>query len=222
MRRSGFTLIELLVVIAIIAILAAILFPVFARAREKARQTSCLSNEKQIMLGWIMYAQDYDEMSCQVWYGDPWGTATVYKYGDVLNPYIKNDQVWVCPSRAGQTIGSGNAMRAWGYGINCAFMNCRPMAQIPRPAEKIVIMDSVRSDWRAQPVRGDYSAHCNLAIPTDEIANENAYGHNGGLNYGFADGHAKWMGQAHPFPTTAGTVKQPSDSWWDLSDTPST
>ncbi len=61
MRRKGFTLIELLVVIAIIAILAAILFPVFARAREKARQTSCLSNLKQLSLGVLMYAQDYDE-----------------------------------------------------------------------------------------------------------------------------------------------------------------
>src|SRR5450432_3222602 len=60
-RRTGFTLIELLVVIAIIAILAAILFPVFARAREKARQVSCISNAKQIVLGALMYSQDYDE-----------------------------------------------------------------------------------------------------------------------------------------------------------------
>jgi len=73
-NRRGFTLIELLVVIAIIAILAAILFPVFARAREKARQTSCLSNEKQIGLSWIMYADDYDETvvdSDPLYYADP-------------------------------------------------------------------------------------------------------------------------------------------------------
>jgi prepilin-type N-terminal cleavage/methylation domain-containing protein len=62
MRKSGFTLIELLVVIAIIAILAAILFPVFAKAREKARQTSCLSNQKQLALAWMQYVQDYDEV----------------------------------------------------------------------------------------------------------------------------------------------------------------
>ena len=91
--RRGFTLIELLVVIAIIAILAAILFPVFARAREKARQTSCLSNTKQIGLGVLMYISDYDQKCLQI----PWGSQEP-PYWVVLEPYMKNQQLWSCPS----------------------------------------------------------------------------------------------------------------------------
>jgi prepilin-type N-terminal cleavage/methylation domain-containing protein/prepilin-type processing-associated H-X9-DG protein len=102
-RRSGFTLIELLVVIAIIAILAAILFPVFAQARDKARQTSCLSNCKQIGTSLMMYAQDYDE---NLPYSGVYGANhPLFKQGYqwglwviILDPYIKNRQVWVCPS----------------------------------------------------------------------------------------------------------------------------
>lgn len=111
-NRDAFTLIELLVVIAIIAILAAILFPVFAQAREKARQTSCLSNMKQIGTGAIMYAQDYDEIMPETgWQGpcsDPVNGATVaandnffsgvYSFPLAIQPYTKNFQVLVCPS----------------------------------------------------------------------------------------------------------------------------
>ena len=96
-RRSGFTLIELLVVIAVIAILAAILFPVFAQAREKARAASCVSNLKQIMTGVKMYSQDYDESSMHyLWYQIQGGAYTTWM--DLVNPYIKNEQVFICPS----------------------------------------------------------------------------------------------------------------------------
>ena len=119
--KSGFTLIELLVVIAIIAILAAILFPVFAQAREKARQSTCLSNEKQIALGATMYIQDYDESFPRVYISpppsprQPWASFT---WEDAIGPYIKNGTVtvtwastdgspvtitgggiWLCPSQ---------------------------------------------------------------------------------------------------------------------------
>src|SRR6056297_1773437 len=93
---TGFTLIELLVVIAIIAILAAILFPVFARAREKARQTSCLSNLKQIGLAEKMYESDYDEVTGS--YSSHPGAAADYSYHDIFDPYLKNDQIKLCPS----------------------------------------------------------------------------------------------------------------------------
>ena len=102
--RAGFTLIELLVVIAIIAILAAILFPVFAQAREKARQTSCLSNTKQFALSTLMYVQDYDETFPQSAYSldnqilIPGSGDRVFTVYEAMYPYMKNIQIVVCPS----------------------------------------------------------------------------------------------------------------------------
>lgn len=105
--RKGFTLIELLVVIAIIAILAAILFPVFAQAREKARSAQCISNQKQIGTGIMMYTQDYDEHYPQAyWYKNDAGDGAGYvQWSGSIFPYIKNAQVFVCPShRSGGMI----------------------------------------------------------------------------------------------------------------------
>ena len=117
-HRKGFTLIELLVVIAIIAILAAILFPVFARAREKARSSSCLSNLKQIGLAALQYSQDYDE------FFPAWGTWDqsvgnwLYIY-NALAPYMKNLQIIDCPSDEW----NGNALAAWESPNNVCWYN---------------------------------------------------------------------------------------------------
>jgi prepilin-type N-terminal cleavage/methylation domain-containing protein/prepilin-type processing-associated H-X9-DG protein len=99
-NNRGFTLIELLVVIAIIAILAAILFPVFAQARDKARAASCLSNTKQMGLGITMYAQDYDETYPQAyWYTNDLNGADGYnQWSGLIQPYVKNNAIFVCPS----------------------------------------------------------------------------------------------------------------------------
>ncbi len=100
MMKRGFTLIELLVVIAIIAILAAILFPVFSAAREKARQTNCVSNTRNIMMAAAQYTQDYDEMlnRIRVWRFVRQGNNWAMGAEDMLAPYLRNEQIWKCPS----------------------------------------------------------------------------------------------------------------------------
>ena len=102
LNRRAFTLIELLVVVAIIAILAAILFPVFGRARENARRSSCQSNLKQIGLGLLQYVGDYDEVVPQSSFNGYYGAAgdPTYKWMDAIFPYVKSEQVFVCPSDA--------------------------------------------------------------------------------------------------------------------------
>jgi prepilin-type N-terminal cleavage/methylation domain-containing protein len=117
-RSNGFTLIELLVVIAIIAILAAILFPVFAQAREKARQTACVSNMRQIGIGLNMYVQDNDEMypgALQQLATINGGTDARQPLDRQLNPYIKNDQLWFCPSdhQPRVSAAAGNGLSFW-------------------------------------------------------------------------------------------------------------
>ena len=104
MRRRGFTLIELLVVIAIIAILAAILFPVFAKAREKARQTSCTSNEKQLGLGFLQYTQDYDEQMPQPLVGGGPGGAYSRGWAGAIYPYVRSVGVYKCPDDPNDTL----------------------------------------------------------------------------------------------------------------------
>lgn len=189
MKRRGFTLIELLVVIAIIAILAAILFPVFARAREKARQSSCSSNLKQLGLGILMYAQDYDETlpaHCAGWGSMFWLYSTV--------PYVKNKQITECPSLArGDDVG-GQGFRSYGYNFE---LSGAKMGRVQFPAELIMLADStVCSD----PYNTTACGCCYIApAPRSGCCAQNApWGrmsgrHNSGANHTFMDGHVKWM-----------------------------
>jgi len=148
-NRRGFTLIELLVVIAIIAILAAILFPVFAQAREKARAISCASNLKQLGLGLIQYSQDYDEQLPPAWIGYPEvGFPGTARWMDVIQPYVKNTQVYTCPDSATKYVpvptnkivnsidpatGIRYGNENGGYSMNVTYFSDDPNAHPPTP-----------------------------------------------------------------------------------------
>jgi len=122
-RKNAFTLIELLVVIAIIAILAAILFPVFARARENARRSSCQSNLKQIGLGLIQYQQDYDE-KYQLSFGG--GDGNNLQWMQLAQPYVKSSQIFVCPSNSATKpvdFTTTNDYDKGSYSLNAAYYN---------------------------------------------------------------------------------------------------
>lgn len=158
-RRRGFTLIELLVVIAIIAILAAILFPVFARARKQARKAMCLSNVKQIGTGVMMYVQDYDETYPNAqWHMElpAWASPTYQRIHLLVQPYVKNIQVGICPEDAavytwsGQNISYGyHGPGSWNYQADASAMAYstadriigRSMAAIDLPASTWMLID---------------------------------------------------------------------------------
>jgi len=200
--RRGFTLIELLVVIAIIAILAAILFPVFARAREKARQTSCLSNLKQLGLGLMMYAQDYDERLPATY---QWVTQGVdwplYSWRAAMLPYVKNAQIHVCPSDGGAGGDlSPNSLGPVSYAANVYVMqpNRGPVetaiGPISKPSETFLIFDAWAANrWCAQDntvIGGGATCYARPAgIRPDDV---DISIHNGGFNAAMCDGHAKW------------------------------
>lgn len=194
-KKHGFTLIELLVVIAIIAILAAILFPVFAKAREKARQTQCLSNLKQLGNAIEMYKQDYDESfpGAYIYRGAFGDISQLYWWTTNLQPYLKNLGILVCPSGS--------------QGLCCA-----------RPEDKGMKYSYTYNDevgqWPAQGLSDAAAAtpattlimwdapwpECNSIAGSDAGFNTGgagivSYRHNDGFNGLFCDGHAKWFKQ---------------------------
>jgi len=239
--KSGFTLIELLVVIAIIAILAAILFPVFAQAREKARQSTCLSNCKQIGLGIQMYVDDYDEClpfawysggigstssmpgqnfyTTNWWYGGPWKWDT---WMDAVYPYIKNSKIFECPSRRGTA----------GYATNTHIMKPQnpnttsvSLTTISKPAQIVFSCDALI--YKADVNGATQSITLTVTGPNFINANANAYQgnsekvtrHNDGINYTFADGHAKYY-KRYQGPAEAATYPGNTDwgdgsIWWN-------
>lgn len=187
-RLNAFTLIELLVVIAIIAILAAILFPVFGRARENARRASCQSNLKQIALGMQQYTQDFDETFLEQ------DVANDYHYAHILQPYLKSRQIFVCPSAAGPTVDitatfpSDGRDYSWisesttygnytgSYGMN-SVLHGAALAEIQEPARTAMLFDAghVAATGAADPRIFGSARHFE------------------GYNVAYADGHVKWF-----------------------------
>ena len=207
MRRTGFTLIELLVVIAIIAILAAILFPVFAKAREKARQTSCLSNEKQLCLAVLSYAQDYDEiLPPALLYWVAGDTNWLKSWMMLCYPYVKNVQLYACPSYSQVPGYSDNTVNNYANipkESYCAQSNGAAglaLGSVPRPSETIYGYESKGAFGNvANPYPPDgcgyYCGQTALNITKNLNTNGANMPHNGGMNCFFVDGHSKWMGQ---------------------------
>lgn len=186
----GFTLIELLVVIAIIAILAAILFPAFARARENARRTSCLSNTKQLGLGALQYSQDYDERLPPAFNED-----TGKYWSELIQPYVKSTQLFYCPSDANHSsanaFGAGaNISYGWNFRwLTHAGIDDRPytfggvsLAQIASSSETVMLGDSPNSNatWAISAS----SLYASYGPPARHLE---------GSNVSFVDGHSKWF-----------------------------
>ena len=183
--KRGFTLIELLVVIAIIAILAAILFPVFAKAREKARQSSCLSNVKQLGLGALQYAQDYDEILPRTAIQVPTG---YYGWETLIYPYVKNDQIFTCPSKSTVRWSAATplAYSPCGYGYfgpnGAVSLRMKPQGADSSPSLCAIFDDS--------HVTKHYVID-GTVISTTDNGRPPEPRHNDGANFCYVDGHAK-------------------------------
>lgn len=183
MKNKAFTLIELLVVIAIIAILAAILFPVFAQVREKARSISCLSNLKQIGLGVTQYEQDYDEKGPNG--ADPYGRCSGWAH--LIYPYVKSVQVYRCPDDSGSDQGTSS------YGINANLGHYQgsnaqgsatgiSLSEYNSPSKTVLLFETANAKYYDV----SYDSPTNPpAYPTDEI-------YNGGSSSGFGVGHSDY------------------------------
>ncbi len=204
-ERPAFTLIELLVVIAIIAILAAILFPVFAKAREKARQSSCLSNFKQLGLGMLQYAQDYDEkftgMSLSSGQPNPVVPGDTYFnyysggpyyfdcWSNGIYPYVKNVQIYRCPSTTYENYGVSYGVPAYGanpaggYVTMFGASSGPAMSSLKRPSEILMITEK------------GAGGGCQYLLSTQYYACRDS--HNEGGNLVYFDGHTKWLRFEH-------------------------
>lgn len=228
LARSAFTLIELLVVIAIIAILAAILFPVFARARDKARQAQCISNLNQIAKAFRMYNQDYDT------YMPPTAVSTIPTspiWSAMVVPYVKNNDLFRCPNDGVGRYVETYEMRGWlPYGYNREWAPFSPtrneldyvvqLSRVVQPAMCVVVTDSVPGDV-AQGYVG-YIVRANV-LPTPINARAGfAARHSDGINIAFADGHSKWYKAESVVPIAGNLNNTPAGVRWDPIDYQST
>lgn len=223
--KKGFTLIELLVVIAIIAILAAILFPVFARARENARRSSCQSNLKQIGLGFVQYIQDYDE---RMPVGITADVSNPYGWADAIQPYLKSTQIYQCPSDtvAPQTgVANPTAAGYTDYYAN-SYVLGTSQAQLNNVALTVLAGDGVGTGATARymcdgsnctqggtdPTATDPTLVTAIASATGITINGGAQRHLETSNFLFADGHVKSLKGASDTQSSAVTNNMTGDN----------
>ncbi len=227
-RNAAFTLIELLVVIAIIAILAAILFPVFAKAREKARQTTCVSNMKQLGLALLQYLQDSDEVNPYRTYP----SVSNYSWKNVLYPYVKTSAVYVCPDNPNSAINDydSNPQLAVSYVPNClnnppkvtqvgvvgenSYTGTTTAAQVGSPSTLIVVLETPNraTDFY---ITSPYFDGTNPNVPYVNTNSANVVpfvGHTLMSNYMFYDGHVKSQNPAQTLAISEGG-SSPTDEW---------
>ena len=203
--RRAFTLIELLVVIAIIAILAAILFPVFAQAREKARQSSCLAQCKQWGIASELYKQDYDG-TIVAWSSkalDDRGRQRDIYWSEMLQPYMKNRHIGVCPNEVGK-VARTTAFLSYCFNRNVQFgINNTPASesQVRYPTTTIAIAEWAGIDYTGCDWVGPQSFYSGWALKPLDVNGDRR--HNGGSNYVYFDGHASW---SRPEKTTYNTT----------------
>jgi prepilin-type N-terminal cleavage/methylation domain-containing protein len=207
MVRRGFTLIELLVVIAIIAILAAILFPVFARAKEAAKKAACLSNDRQLTLGVILYCGDYDDELMPV--ADPTNTVLWF---DLEEPYINNAWVRICPDdqQDKESYGLNSLVFVDLYGSTPgALPPLYNMSQFAFPAETVMISELGTGDDLLTPIPNAIK----VVVPDDRINDvydgRPIFRHFSQDNLGFFDGHARAMRKEQFY-----VGQTPADHWF--------
>lgn len=205
-RRGGFTLVELLVVIAIIAVLAAILFPVFAQVREKGRQSACSSNLNQISKAFLMYANDYSQMMPTVAWAFRPVSPDAPLWTGMIAPYIKDTNIFRCPSAPDASYGATWQERLnlayglnwfWGFPYQSSMDYVVSLSKVARPAAAILVLDSVRDPAAIEPL-GGYMVmpfgfdNRTRVLPMNKVGGYSTR-HADGTIVSFADGHAKWF-----------------------------
>ena len=201
--KRAFTLVEILVVLFVVGVLAALLFPVFARARERARRDSCQSNLKQIGLGFLQYERDYDEKHPLAYADDD--ASGVYNanfdrgWMQLVQPYIKSTAVFQCPSEPSNYF---PPLRATDYWYSATISQTKNITDVTKPAQTVLCGDGIGMPAAFVATHGEIAYNGNAPSlkyngeiwdVTEKTDGQGGRRHLDGLNFLFCDGHVKWL-----------------------------